>query len=790
LIDPFVIAAPSPDDMLVTWSSGRGAVKPTEEFLARFRSVGLDRLARVETAWFALAQGAGGEPMAEGLRRDLHTLKGDATLLGVDAVAKLCQRLEDLISTASDLHYDVGEELDLLVTMALQFTGMILRAPSTGLTGIDLPGFLRQVDEQLDRARRRPARDLISAPRARSSESARMERVRPPDAGAEIRERLAVAATASFVEYCNARGKSRARLRNLWLLLKQEVEAMPLVPIDELLQQNVLAARQLAASIQKPVKVALDRQPVRVPPEALDPLSTALVHGLRNAIDHGVEPSAQRLAAGKPEHGQVVVSAKRDENIAEIAIEDDGAGIDVAAVERMARGQGLLSAGQAMTSERLTELVFRHGFSTRATATEVSGRGVGLDAVKNAIEQIGGTVSLTTRAGRGTRLTVRIPPVVHRLDVHRFRCPGSAISFAVSSDWAAAIESSETVPGIDLLRIVHLERDAVREHEVPTGVLRLSRAGDTVQIAISGGLERAIAHRPCPTSDGNVVEVVSIAGTDALLVRPESAMELPRAPRAGRNPLVMNRSRRNLILHAAIATTRRGAPAGGFIGSKLESHVDVIGTAIGSSPDAVFVRTDESLPIGEPVRLELSFPHLLAPHELRAEVVARHVASNPGEPAGLLLAVSQRDQRAGTELLSTDLGPQRLSALHVLVVDGLELMRAAYGASARRHAAIGGTSIELDVAADAAAAWSQLEHRAYHLVIVDRELAGDGFETLIARIRGNPRTAETPIMATSGVGGCTVSEARAAGADIFLDKPLPLPDVFHTIDYLYRRRDG
>jgi len=222
-------------------------MKPTEEFLARYRAVGLERLARVETAWFAISQGAGSTQMTESLRRDLHTLKGDSTLLGFDGVSKLCQRLEDLVSVATDREYDIGDELDHLVTMALQFTGMILRAPSaTGLTGIDLPGFLSQVDDSLARTRDTPSRDVIAAANAAASgsgrsrtrderPSGRMSVMRSGDAIAETRERLAIAATSSFIEYCNARGKSRARLRNLWLLLKHEVEVrcgFPVVQSD------------------------------------------------------------------------------------------------------------------------------------------------------------------------------------------------------------------------------------------------------------------------------------------------------------------------------------------------------------------------------------------------------------------------------------------------------------------------------------------------------------------------------------------------------------------------------
>src|SRR4029078_4312541 len=122
---PLAAAEPADAEVLRHRAGGAGRMKPPEECLARYGAVGLERLARVETAWFAISQGAGSTQMAESLRRDLHTLKGDSTLLEFEVVSKLCQRLEDLVSVATDREYDIGDELDHLVTMALQFTGMI-----------------------------------------------------------------------------------------------------------------------------------------------------------------------------------------------------------------------------------------------------------------------------------------------------------------------------------------------------------------------------------------------------------------------------------------------------------------------------------------------------------------------------------------------------------------------------------------------------------------------------------------------------------------------------------------
>jgi CheY-like chemotaxis protein len=510
-----------------------------------------------------------------------------------------------------------------------------------------------------------------------------------------------------------------------------------------------------------------------VPPPALDALSTALVHGLRNAIDHGIEPVAVRRERGKPDVAHVRVTARRRDEQIEIAVEDDGNGVDFAAVERAARDRKLIGAGP-ISERELTVLVFRHGFSTRAEATEVSGRGVGRDAVKQGIERVGGSVDLVTQAGRGTRVIVRVPIVTDRIDVLEFRCPGAAVRFAIPADWTVEREPDGGAPGVDLLRIVNLERDPVREAEAPIAALRLSRGGHVARICVATEPERAVARRPCPTGDRGAVEIVSIRGAEVILVRPERAIEMPRT-RERRNPLAMDRSKRHLILRAAL-THANGT-----------THATTIATA----RDAVFVRTDDTLRAGEQIRLTLWFPRLLEPRQFDASVSARHAAGSPGEPAGLTLGVplrvpAQRDTFA--VLNSGELGPAGPVRLRVLVADRTPTVLTAFLAAARRHLADGGSPIDVDTAPDTETAWRHLAGGGHHLAVIDHELADGRSEQLLAKIRQTPATAALPVLATCVAGQTSAAEAIAAGADVFLDKPLPLADLLFTIDFLYRRR--
>ena len=140
----------------------------------------------------------------------------------------------------------------------------------------------------------------------------------------------------------------------------------------------------------------------------VDRLFEPLVHLVRNALDHGIESPEQRLAAGKSETATVSIEASRIGDRFLLQVADDGRGIDPAVIRRKASERQLMPAEElaALTDEQVIELIFAAGFSTTAEVSDISGRGIGMDVVRTAVEQIGGRVSLQSTAGAGT--TVRI----------------------------------------------------------------------------------------------------------------------------------------------------------------------------------------------------------------------------------------------------------------------------------------------------------------------------------------------------------------------------------------------
>jgi two-component system, chemotaxis family, sensor histidine kinase and response regulator WspE len=169
--------------------------------------------------------------------------------------------------------------------------------------------------------------------------------------------------------------------------------------------------RDMARHLEKPVRLEITGQETPVDRDILEKLEAPLTHLLRNAVDHGIEPASQRQAAGKPESGMVRLDASHRAGMLVITITDDGGGIDLDRLRAKIVQRGMSTAEQArvMTEAELLEFLFLPGFSTASSLTEYSGRGVGLDVVQTTIRKIGGSVRISTQAGKGTRFHLQLP---------------------------------------------------------------------------------------------------------------------------------------------------------------------------------------------------------------------------------------------------------------------------------------------------------------------------------------------------------------------------------------------
>ncbi|PNR97375.1 chemotaxis protein CheA [Petrotoga olearia] len=205
--------------------------------------------------------------------------------------------------------------------------------------------------------------------------------------------------------------ESLTQLSRITLDLQNVVMKIRMVPVAFVFNRFPRLVRDLAKELGKKVNFVIQGEETELDRTVVDEIGEPLVHLLRNSIDHGIEGPHERLAKGKPETGTLKLSARHEGNGVIIEVEDDGKGFDKNEILRTAINKGLISSSEAskLSDEEIYNFVFLPGFSTKTAATELSGRGVGMDVVKSTIESLKGTISLETKKEKGTKISISLP---------------------------------------------------------------------------------------------------------------------------------------------------------------------------------------------------------------------------------------------------------------------------------------------------------------------------------------------------------------------------------------------
>ena len=244
-----------------------------------------------------------------------------------------------------------------------------------------------------------------------------------------------------------------------------------LLPLSQLRVRLDQVVRSSAASAHREVRWAMEGQNVALDKHVCDRLFEPLMHLLRNAIDHGIEPPEEREAMGKPRIGRVVVHASVEGNQAVVTVSDDGAGIDADRIAAKAVERGLISAEQssALSAREKLDLVFRPGFSTASAITELSGRGMGMEIVREACTRMGGSAAIAPRPSGGTVVTLQVPlslSVLHALIV---KDNGRLLGIPASQVASVHLVRSGTVRENERGRAVRMGREEVQLYRLPPG---------------------------------------------------------------------------------------------------------------------------------------------------------------------------------------------------------------------------------------------------------------------------------------------------------------------------------
>jgi len=376
------------------------------------------------------------------LKRELHTLKGAGRMMALPEFAELCHAAEELLQ-ASDVHNDARlvAAHDTLAALAdavergaplwrdealLRSLTAVEAAPlETGVAELETgsmsvastpspaePGSrldLSQLDAFAERAVRvRSAGVATGRLHARLDELARLAEagVRDPQPA----QALAVFA-ASLRSAALATGALETRLARAAEEQIEAVLALRLAPLKPLFQALARQARELARALGRELRVELAGEATRLDRRIAQELESVLRHLVANAVDHGLEAPEERAAVGKPRLGRVRIEARAAGRGVEIVVADDGRGLDGARLVERAVAAGLLSdaAAAMLDEEEALRLALLPGFTTRAQATEISGRGVGLDAVDDTVRRLGGTVRIESTPGSGCSFVLDLP---------------------------------------------------------------------------------------------------------------------------------------------------------------------------------------------------------------------------------------------------------------------------------------------------------------------------------------------------------------------------------------------
>jgi two-component system chemotaxis sensor kinase CheA len=440
-----------------------------EQLLSVFRDQAAQIIDQMSQDLIELESGVQDQELIGRLRRAAHTLKGDASCIGLGRVAELAHKMEDVFEALATT--GLGAEPGLM-NLLFESIEEINRAVCGQVVEDLKEGTLERLSSELQPAPK-AAMGRVAGLRERAREYVRVEASRLDAlmnlAGEMIIVRSLMNQLVPELERSFPRNDlilkmsgSVQRISKLIAQLQNDVLAMRMVPINQVFRRYIRPIRELASELGKRVQVEFFGADTELDRALVDLVYEPLLHLLRNAVDHGLEPPAERQAAGKPQEGKIRVRAFHQGSQIVIQVSDDGRGIDPDKI------RAKVERAREMSDQEALELIFQPGFSTADQVTMISGRGVGLSAVKSFVEGLRGELSLSSQPGLGTTFELRLPI---RLAIMR------ALLFVAGDRLFAlpllAVEEVLRLRARDLVQLEGFESYRLRDRYI--GVVRVDR---------------------------------------------------------------------------------------------------------------------------------------------------------------------------------------------------------------------------------------------------------------------------------------------------------------------------
>ncbi|HEX9163482.1 MAG TPA: chemotaxis protein CheA [Thermoanaerobaculia bacterium] len=446
-----------------------------ELLLRTFISESEEILAEMEQSLLTLEKDPANAEKIRNVFRGAHTLKGNASCLGMETIAGAVHHVEDYLDRLQrgDAEID-GDAVSLL----LSFVDLMRESIAAAASGNDAvpPGTLEVVEAltrvskataERERPMRTAAEEKVSATRATSVRVATARLDRALDLTGEISiARGRLRQLIDLRQPLDEISEACSDLERLSNELQELVMKLRMVPIGPFFRQYSRSVRDVAAAHHKQASLRLEGEDVEVDLGVIEHLRNPLTHLIRNAVDHGIESPEVRQASGKDVQGTITLSALRDGGTIVIRLADDGAGLNRTRIAARARELGLLAETEKLPDQELFRFIFAAGFSTAENVTDMSGRGLGMDVVRRSIEELHGTVNVENH--NGAAFTLRLPLTVAIIDGFVVTCGGESYVLPLDSvSECIAYDPQEDASDEDIFGIV-----SVREEPVPFVRLR------------------------------------------------------------------------------------------------------------------------------------------------------------------------------------------------------------------------------------------------------------------------------------------------------------------------------
>ncbi|HEY2898851.1 MAG TPA: chemotaxis protein CheA [Gemmatimonadaceae bacterium] len=431
------------------------------KYAALFQSESREQLSTINEELLALERAPTAVEPVSAVFRAVHTMKGMSATMGYATVTALAHELESLLDRVRHAEIVVDREVTDTLFAAVDALERAVEIEVVGGSAEETaaPALARLRDLAVARARAEPPIPLSTqefaipsstqefaiptstqefaiptstqefripastqefaipgAPRSAASHGPRTIRVelRRLDGLTNLAGELLVARgrlTDVAQEIADpALDEALAQTTRLIADLHDQIMSSRMVPVGQVFDRFPRLVRDAAKSLGKEIELALEGRDIELDRSMLDEIGEPIVHLLRNAADHGIEQPDVRERAGKPRAGQLTLAVTRERQMVTMRVEDDGRGINRDRVLERARAEGLVdAAADSLSDEDLVRIIARPGFSTAASVTNLSGRGVGIDVVLTRVRALGGSVEISSEAGKGTSVTLRLP---------------------------------------------------------------------------------------------------------------------------------------------------------------------------------------------------------------------------------------------------------------------------------------------------------------------------------------------------------------------------------------------